>query len=448
MRRLQTLTYCIFAATLAQIFLGLPNAHASVISEQISTATYPLAIDIDSSGNVWIGYADGPMTPKGVTVIPSSSGTLFGRAVTAGVETRIFDLDAVQGIFMSPDGHLFVATGSGGLYVATSTNTTVFNVSTTANVLTSIPSSSAFRGGLAMDAAGNLFGGRKDQNGVAVLPVATGTLFGVSVTANTPRVLVSSPEWTGDVAVDGSGNLFIGSWFGASQGVHVLPRTTGALYGQAVTENVLTRLVAASNVSGIDIDAANNIYFSQWARNRIVVLTPASRTVLGQAFTADVPEVLAGGSGDQGLAVAPDGSSLVSGGASTVRIRSASEPSDDSSQSGPGGASSSAQTFSLALIAKNGTACSKSSDIGRGGSWMTLPGTNDCTPPAAKPNAQLLGWATTPGFPIEIAERQVVNGWGAYETFDIDGQLTGVFIPAGGSTLVSAAGTLFAIWSE
>jgi hypothetical protein len=448
MTRLTTIACCALIAVAMHTLLATPSAHASVTSEQISTATYPLAIDIDSAGNVWIGYADGPMTPKGVTVIPSSSGTLFGQSVTAGVETRIFDINNVQGILRSPDGHLFVATDSGGLYVATATNTNVFNVPTTANTLTSIPSSTFFRGGLAMDTAGNLFGGRKAGNGVAVLPVASGALFGVAVTANTPGVLISSPEWTGDVAVDSSGNLFIGSWFGGSQGVHVLPRATGTLYGQAVTGNVLTRLVSASNVSGIDIDAADNIYFSQWSRNQLTVLTPETRTVLGQTFTANMPAVLVGGSGDQGLAVAADGSSLVSGGSSTVRIRSASEPSDDSSQSGSGGLSSSPQTFSLQMVSENDAVCSKSSEIGNAGTWITLPNANDCTPPATKQSAKLLGWATTPNFPVAIAQRQVDNGWGTYETFNSDGQLTGVFIPAGGATFLSATGNLYSIWSE
>jgi hypothetical protein len=77
-----------------------------------------------------------------------------------------------------------------------------------------------------------------------------------------------------------------------------------------------------------------------------------------------------------------------------------------------------------------------------------LPEANDCTPPASKPNANLLGWATSPNFPVSIAKRQVDNGWGAYETFNDAGQLSGVFIPAGGATLISAAGKLYAIWSE
>lgn len=314
------------AALAALILVVAPGAQADVSSSTISTANYPLGIDIDSAGNVWIGYADGPMATKGVTVVPSSSGTIFGQAVTAGVETRIFDLAGVQGVLRTSADNLFVSTGSGSLYVATPTASTVFGVSTTPNTLTLLNSGSVFKGGLAMDSAGNLFGGRKESDGVGVLPVSSGTLYGVAVTANTASVLVSSPEWTGDVAVDSADNLLIGSWFGSSQGVHVLPKSTGTLYGVSVTQNVLTRLVATSYVSGIDVDSANNLYYSRWSQNEVSVVAPATRSILGQTFTANVPTVLVGGSGDQGLAVAADGTSLVSGGAATVRITSSTDP--------------------------------------------------------------------------------------------------------------------------
>lgn len=124
-----------------------------------------------------------------------------------------------------------------------------------------------------------------------------------------------------------------------------------------------------------------------------------------------------------------------------------------SPSTGGGGGSSSApaatpQTFELSLTPTDGTTCTNSSQSGSAGTWVNLPAANDCTPPASKPNANLLGWATSPDFPVPIAKRQVDNGWGAYETFNADGQLTGVFIPAGGATFLSAAGKLYAIWNE
>ena len=311
-------------------------ARAAITATTISDAWNPLAIDIDSAGNIWIGYSEGPMAPKGVTVIPATTGTLFNVPVAAGVETRIFDLAGVQGILMSPAGELFVS-ASGNLYVATAMNSVVFGVPTTANTLTllsfagSTITAGHLDGGLAMDSAGNLFGGRKAANGVGVVPVSSGLLYGVAVQANISRVLITAPEWTGDVAIDSLNNLYIGSWFGTSQGVHVLPKTGGTLYGQNVSQDTLQRLVAANRTSGIDIDGADNIYFAQWGIQRVNVLSPATRTLLGQAFTANVPDVLAGSGGlaDQGLAASPDGTFLVSGARTpnaTVRITAASPP--------------------------------------------------------------------------------------------------------------------------
>jgi hypothetical protein len=120
---------------------------------------------------------------------------------------------------------------------------------------------------------------------------------------------------------------------------------------------------------------------------------------------------------------------------------------------GSGGGSSDAsspapQTFELSLNPQDGTSCTNSSESGTAGTWITLPGASDCTRPASKPGAILLGWATSPNFPVDIAKRQVDNGWGAYEIFNDEGQLTAVFIPAGGATLLSGPGKLYTIWSE
>ena len=114
----------------------------------------------------------------------------------------------------------------------------------------------------------------------------------------------------------------------------------------------------------------------------------------------------------------------------------------------PSSSSSEPAVFELSLSPTDGTVCNSRGESGAVGSWLSLPSANDCTPPAATPNALLIGWATTPDFPIEIAQRQVNNGWGAYEIFNDEGRLTAVFIPAGGSTVVSSAGELYPIWNS
>jgi len=106
------------------------------------------------------------------------------------------------------------------------------------------------------------------------------------------------------------------------------------------------------------------------------------------------------------------------------------------------------QTVALSINTVDGSSCRQSSVSGIAGTWIDLPASDDCTPPASNAGATLLGWATNPNFPVDIAQRQIDNGWGAYQMFDDEERLTAVFIPAGGPTLLSGDGNLFAIWSE
>lgn len=76
------------------------------------------------------------------------------------------------------------------------------------------------------------------------------------------------------------------------------------------------------------------------------------------------------------------------------------------------------------------------------GGWLALPVIEDMS----RSSKRFLGWATSPDFPVAIAQRQVDNGWGAYETFNADGNLTSVFIPARHATQVSGNSDFYAVW--
>jgi len=102
----------------------------------------------------------------------------------------------------------------------------------------------------------------------------------------------------------------------------------------------------------------------------------------------------------------------------------------------------------ITLDAPAGADCIPGSVSGVAGTWVALPTTSQCRAPNIPAEAKLLGWATEADFPIDIAQRQVDNGWGAYEIFNDDGQLTGVFVPAGGYTLFSNDTNLYPIYSR
>ena len=81
------------------------------------------------------------------------------------------------------------------------------------------------------------------------------------------------------------------------------------------------------------------------------------------------------------------------------------------------------------------------------GSWLSLPAPSEVSGTGDNAGKKFLGVATSEDFPVEIAQRQIDNGWGAYEIYSDDGSLLSVFIPAGYSVHVTAAPRVFAIWS-
>ena len=85
------------------------------------------------------------------------------------------------------------------------------------------------------------------------------------------------------------------------------------------------------------------------------------------------------------------------------------------------------------------------------GLWVQLPAANDCSFGGGSEDGsgpQLLGWANAPEFPVSIAQRQIDNGWGAYEMTDGDGAVTSVFIPAGGSAQITGDARFLPVFAD
>lgn len=121
-------------------------------------------------------------------------------------------------------------------------------------------------------------------------------------------------------------------------------------------------------------------------------------------------------------------------------------PGQDSSPPG-GGSTGVDESAPVARVALTLTGFPGSVSSVTPGTWLTLPTGEELarTQGRTGPGGTLLGWATTPDFPIDVASRQVEHGWGAY-----DGEIGGIrmiFIPSSQATLVSGATTLFPVWS-
>lgn len=291
-------------------FFAIPIAQATVTATKIAEADYPVGFAEDLAGNIYV--ADDNL---GLVVVPAASGTLFGQSVTAGLEHTLAAASGIRGIAVNATGTVVYSLSNGDVYALSSMNSNLFGESLIANTPKKIKSATGLQGGMDFDSDGNLYGVNLSSGEFSVLPMSSGTLFGVAVAANTSAVLYSGPDsWFWDLAVDGSGNIFVSDGFGL-QGVFVLPKNTGTIYGQAVTAEVFTRISTFSTAiySGIDIDSNDVLYVNIYG-DRTMAVSPTSRKVFETDLTANTVAPLTGTSGQvlQGILALQNGN-LISG---------------------------------------------------------------------------------------------------------------------------------------
>lgn len=303
--------------------LSMSQAYAGVNATIIYSLGYPVGLAEDSAGNIYIADDhNSDASKKGIVVIPAATGTLFGQAVTAGTPKTIVAVSNPAGIAISSSGILVWSLSNGDIYALANSSHTLFGVSLTADTVTLIASGTGLRGGLDFDSAENLFGVSISTGTFSVLPAASGTLFGQSVTANTSKTLYSNASnWFWDLAVDSSGNIFISDGWGL-QGVFVLPVSSGTLLGQSVTANTVEKLNAFGTFryAGIDVDASDAVYANVYGGTTRVI-SPTARTVFQRSLSANTLTNLTSTSGYvlQGLLIASNGD-IISGGGSTYRL--------------------------------------------------------------------------------------------------------------------------------
>ena len=311
------------------IFTGLSAipAQAAVEATSFHDTVYPNAMAEDSLGNIYIADESAPSI--GIVVIPSYTGFLFGQAVTAGTPLMLVpEQDRIPtGVAVSPTGTLVWALQNGDVYALSSTGQLVFGVALLANTPTRIAVSTKLTQGIDFDSSGNLYGIEQTPGGFSVIPVATGTLFGQSVTSNTPKILFSdNNHWFWDLAVDSFGNIFLADGFGDAtlgQGVFVFPATSGTFYGQSVTANTLSRITTFGSdiYSGIDIDSADVIFVNPYA-GATKALSAVNSTSFGTNLISNVATTLSATSGYSwsGLLVTRSGALILGGYSTTYKL--------------------------------------------------------------------------------------------------------------------------------
>ena len=164
-------------------------------------------------------------------------------------------------------------------------------------------------GGLALDAAGNLFVADTGHCRVLVVPAHTGVLDGLHVQAGRASTVVggscTGPRAIGypsDVAVDGHGDLFIAEptaqrvqevHSGSRRAVTVVGTGTGGSYGNELEQP-----------TGVAVDGTGDLFIADTGNCRVRALPAADGTLFGQAVVAGRVVTVAGtgvcGTGGQG----------------------------------------------------------------------------------------------------------------------------------------------------
>ena len=266
---------------------------------------FPQGVAADGAGNLLIADT----LNNRVRVVAASSGTFYGRAMTAG------DIYTVAG-----NGTAGFS-GGGGPAVSAELN---------------------FPQGVAADGAGNLLIADRDNQRVRVVAAAAGTFYGRAMTAGDIYTVAGNGTagFFGDgglathaelnepagVAADGAGNPVIADY--QNSRIRVAAASTGTFYGQPMTAGDIYTVAGTGTAGfsgdggpatsaelnspfGVATDAAGNLLISDTDNQRIRVVAHTTGTFYGQAMTAgDIYTVAGTGtegfSGDGGPATSAE----------------------------------------------------------------------------------------------------------------------------------------------
>jgi sugar lactone lactonase YvrE len=289
-----------------EIFVS--NSYSVGVWSPTSTTVFGTAVPADSlttlfeeetsingiafeNGNLWVASTDA------VVVLSASSGTVFGVGVTADQPTTIISsLYSPTAVAFDSSGDLFVSDSSSGtVSVLPTASGTVFGTSVTADTLATLASGFQDPVSLAFDTQGNLYISDNGIGILSVLPIADGTVFGTPVTADSLTTLDAELNGPWDLAFDPAGNLYLVDGFG----VDALSNVSGSLFGTSVPADTLTPLNLEVGAIGIAFDGSGNLLMTDGEDNAVVEATPPSDTVTAVGFTGaqDNPDVTITGTG-------------------------------------------------------------------------------------------------------------------------------------------------------
>ncbi len=335
----------VLPATTGTIYGQSVTAGTQTTLTNATGLSVPNGVAVDGNGNLFISDATPDTNGGYVTVLPASTSTIFGQSFTANTAatlTTATNLYGPEELSFDGSGNLFIAeTGTGGVegqVLVVSSGTSVFGQSVTADTLAGLTATESLNppNGVAFDGSGNLYIATNSGHVLDVIPATTGTLFGQSVTADTPSslVLVDEVIQPGALAVDAAGDLFIANFAGNS--VSVIANSTGTFFGQTVTSGVPTVLTATTGLANspisIAVNSTGDLFIEESSPDGTEdteVVAPTSGTIFGQSVVADTVTALPASSlyDPTGLAVDSNGDLFITGGEGSLSVLPASSDS-------------------------------------------------------------------------------------------------------------------------
>jgi len=251
------------------LILSTPQASAGTSSTFATTGSRPIAITIDSGGNLYVAnessnsvskitplgvstvFASTGSTPRGITI--DASGNIYTANYGSNNVTKISADGVVLGTFATGTGPIGIAVdSSGNIYTANQSgrNATKLN-SSGAVIYTAATDWLPF--GIVVDSAGNAYTTNSGDHTVTKID-AGGNPSKCADTGNTPR----------GIAIDSSGNLYVANQTPAT--------VTKILAGCGTASQLGT---TRTSPFGITLDSSGNVYTVNNSHKSITKITPA-----------------------------------------------------------------------------------------------------------------------------------------------------------------------------
>jgi streptogramin lyase len=305
------------------VFAGYPSGQGSADGTGAAARFYqPYGVAVDGSGNVFVTDLENntirKITPSGVVTTLAGTAGSYGSADGTGAAA----------LFNGPSG--VAVDGSGNLFVADAGNNTIRKITPT-GVVTTLAGTAGLSGsadgtgaagrfkgpsGVAVDGSGNVFVG--DYSNYTIRKITPSGV--VTTLAGTAGSWVSA-DGTGAaarfnglaaVAVDGAGNVFVADSFNDA-------------IRKITPSGVVTTLVSAGHPEGLSVDGAGNVFFADYGNSTIRKITPSGVVTTlagtaGSSGSADGTGAAARFNGPAGVAVDRAGNVFVADdGNNTIR---------------------------------------------------------------------------------------------------------------------------------